>query len=322
MLDTAETYGPGRSERIIGETLPSLTDEVRAGLIVATKFTPIAPAEPIVAWQVAGSRRRLGMDALDLLYVHWKNPFVSARRVMQAMRPLVEEGLVRRAGVSNFTLDQWREAEAALRAPVVANQVQFSLAAPRPAEELVPYAAATGRVVVAYSPLGQGVLAGRSDFADTPGFGRPQARMARRRDGLDPLQVVIRRGRGGPRRHAGAGGARVGDLASQHDGDPRRPHDRAARGERGRRGPGALRGRAGPAHGGVEGLRGTVRVLGPGSAGSLARPRASSGATVWCPEIRAAPSRAVFAQGQRVDGRGPPTARLFDNRTVAPVHAG
>jgi aryl-alcohol dehydrogenase-like predicted oxidoreductase len=193
MLDTAEMYGPGRSERIIGETLPSLSEEQRAGLIVATKFTPIAPAEPIVDWQVAGSRRRLDMDVLDLLYVHWKNPFVSARRVMQAMRPLVEEGLARRAGVSNFTLAQWREAEAALRAPVVANQVQFSLAAPGPAEDLVPYAAASDRVVVAYSPLGQGVLAGRSDFAGTSGFGRPQARLARRRAGLDPMQVVIRR---------------------------------------------------------------------------------------------------------------------------------
>jgi aryl-alcohol dehydrogenase-like predicted oxidoreductase len=104
MLDTAEMYGPGRSERIIGETLPSLTDEERAGLIIATKFTPIAPAEPIVRWQVAGSRRRLDMDVIDLLYVHWKNPFVSARRVMQAMRPLVDEGLVVRAGVSNFAL--------------------------------------------------------------------------------------------------------------------------------------------------------------------------------------------------------------------------
>ena len=192
MIDTAEAYGPGRSERIIGETLPSLTDEQRAGLVVATKFLPIAPAEPIVAWQAAGSRRRLGMDALDLFYVHWKNPFVSARRVMQAMRPLVDEGLVRRVGVSNFTLAQWRDAEAALRAPAVANQVQFSLVAPGPAEELVPYAEAAGRIVVAYSPLGQGVLVGRTDWSGA-GFGRPQARMARRRDGLDPLQVVIRR---------------------------------------------------------------------------------------------------------------------------------
>jgi len=165
MIDTAEAYGPGRSERIIGQTLAQLDPAVRAGLTIATKFTPLAPAEPIVAWQAAGSRRRLGVRALDLLYVHWKNPLVSARRVLQAVRPLVEEGLVLHAGVSNFTLGQWEEAESALRAPVVANQVRFSLMSPGPATNLVPYAADRGRVVVAYSPLGQGLLAGRTSNA-------------------------------------------------------------------------------------------------------------------------------------------------------------
>jgi aryl-alcohol dehydrogenase-like predicted oxidoreductase len=138
MLDTAEAYGPARSERIIGETLRSLPPDLRAGLIVATKFTPIAPVEPIVAWQAGGSRRRLGLDAIDLLYVHWKNPFVSARRVLQAMRPLVETGVVRHAGVSNVSLAQWQEAEAALRHPVVATQVHLNLACPAPARDLVP----------------------------------------------------------------------------------------------------------------------------------------------------------------------------------------
>ena len=189
MIDTAEAYGPGRSERIIGATLAGLTPEVRASLTIATKFTPIAPAEPIVAWQVGGSRRRLGMDALDLLYVHWKNPFVSAKRVMQAVRPLVEGGQVRHAAVSNFTLDQWRDAETALRAPVVANQVQFSLASPGPATDLVPYAAEAGRAVVVYSPLLQGLLAGRDMHGVR--FGRPQAAMASRKAGLVPLRAAL-----------------------------------------------------------------------------------------------------------------------------------
>ena len=172
MIDTAEMYGPGRSERIIGTTLAGLPADVRAGLTIATKFTPIAPAEPIVAWQVAGSRRRLGMDVLDLLYVHWKNPLVSARRVMQSVRPLVEQGHVRHAGVSNFSLEDWQAAESVLHAPVVANQVRFSLVSPAPARDLVPWAAGEGRAVVAYSPLGQGLLAGRTSFADAPGFRR------------------------------------------------------------------------------------------------------------------------------------------------------
>jgi aryl-alcohol dehydrogenase-like predicted oxidoreductase len=171
MLDTAEAYGPGTSERIIGQFLDDLTPDDRAGLIVATKFTPIAPAEPIVARQVRGSLARLRTDALDLLYVHWKNPFVSARRVAQAVRPLVEAGMVRRVGVSNFTLEQWRDAESALRAPAMANQVRFNLLTPGPAEDLVPHAAAMGRVVVAYSPLAQGLLTA-SDGAPKTGMRR------------------------------------------------------------------------------------------------------------------------------------------------------
>lgn len=160
LIDTAEMYGPGRSERIIGATLAAMPTAESARLVVATKFLPIVPAEPILAWQAAGSRRRLGVDTIDLYYAHWPNPLVSARRVMQAVRPLVASGLVRRVGVSNYSLEQWRAAERALRAPVVANQVRFSLVSPGPARDLVPYAAAENRLVVAYSPLGQGLLTG------------------------------------------------------------------------------------------------------------------------------------------------------------------
>ena len=160
MIDTAEIYGPAHSERIIGEVLPQLPDEARTELTVATKFMPVAPLEQIVAWQAAGSRRRLGVDALDLYYAHWPNPFVSPRRVMQSVRPLREAGLVRNVGVSNYSLGAWQAAERALKAPVVANQVRFSLLSPAPAETLVPWAAAKGRVVVAYSPLAQGLLSG------------------------------------------------------------------------------------------------------------------------------------------------------------------
>ena len=160
MLDTAEVYGLGRSERILGAALAALGPEARSDVTAATKFLPLAPAEPIVARQAAGSRRRLGTPSLDLYYAHWPNPLVSVRRTMQALRPLVDGGLVRRIGVSNYDLRRWEEAERALGAPVVANQVSFSLARPGPADGLVGYAADRGRVVVAYSPLGQGALAG------------------------------------------------------------------------------------------------------------------------------------------------------------------
>jgi aryl-alcohol dehydrogenase-like predicted oxidoreductase len=159
MIDSAEVYGLGRSERIIAAALDQVDPATRAGLTVATKFLPIAPAEPIVAWQAAASRRRLGVAALDLYYAHWPNPLVSVRRTMQAVRPLVHAGHVRRVGVSNYDLARWQEAERALRLPVVANQVRFSLVSPTPATDLVPYARAADRLVVAYSPLAQGALA-------------------------------------------------------------------------------------------------------------------------------------------------------------------
>jgi aryl-alcohol dehydrogenase-like predicted oxidoreductase len=207
MLDTAEAYGPGRSERILAGALADLPPEARERLIVATKFLPLAPAEPIVARQAAGSRRRLGVESLDLYYAHWPNPFVSVRRTMQALRPLLESGMVRKVGVSNYSLARWQEAERTLRAPVVANQVRFSLLSPGPADDLVPYAAAMDRVVVAFSPLGQGLLADGS-----------------RSDGRSPRRTGMRaRSRhfsaAGRRRLAPLRGA-LADIAAAHDATP------------------------------------------------------------------------------------------------------
>lgn len=173
MIDTAEAYGPARSEAIIGDELGGLTDGQRAGVTVATKLLPIAPAERVVAWQCAGSRRRLRMDALDLYYIHRPNPFVSPRRVGQAVRPLLRDGLVRRFGVSNHSVAQWQAFERGLHARAIANQVRFSLVSPGPASDLVPYAAEHQRLIVAYSPIGQGLLAGR------PLASLPLARRAR-----------------------------------------------------------------------------------------------------------------------------------------------
>ncbi len=191
MLDTAEMYGPAASERIIGKTLAGIPHESRAGLIVATKFFPIAPAERIVAWEAAGSRRRLLTDSLDLYYAHQPNPFVSPRRVMQSLRPLLAEGLVRRVGVSNYSVAQWQEAERALRAPVVANQVRFSLADPAPLRDLVPYAAEHDRLVVAYSPLAQGLLAVDRDWSQVGGL-RQRMRPASKLTGFEPLAAAVR----------------------------------------------------------------------------------------------------------------------------------
>jgi aryl-alcohol dehydrogenase-like predicted oxidoreductase len=88
---------------------------------------------------------------------------------MAGMRTLLAGGLVRHAGVCNYGLGRWRAAEAALGGPVVSNQVRYSLLTRKPERDLLPHAAAAGRLIVAYSPLAQGVLAGRYTAATAPG---------------------------------------------------------------------------------------------------------------------------------------------------------
>jgi aryl-alcohol dehydrogenase-like predicted oxidoreductase len=124
VIDTAEVYAFGRSERIVGEALRGRRD----GAFVATKFLPLVPLPSVVERQARGSLRRLDIEAIDLYQVHWPNPFAPPRATMSGLRRLLDQGLVRNVGVSNYSLDRWRVAERALGRPVVSNQVRFSLA--------------------------------------------------------------------------------------------------------------------------------------------------------------------------------------------------
>jgi aryl-alcohol dehydrogenase-like predicted oxidoreductase len=179
LIDTAEIYGFGRSEEIVGRAISGRRDAV----VVATKLVPLLPLRAAVAWQVRGSLRRLGVDAIDLYQVHFPNPFVSPRSTMAPLRSLLEQGLIRHVGVSNHSLGRWRASERGLGRPILTNQVRFSLAAPLAHWELVPYAREEGRVVIAYSPLGQGVLGGGhtrhsgapADIRRTSGLFRPRS---------------------------------------------------------------------------------------------------------------------------------------------------
>ncbi len=157
LVDTAEIYGVGRSERIVGAAIRGH----REGLVVATKLVPVLPLSAVVAWQAQGSLRRLGVETIDLYQVHFPNPLASPGATMAPLRRLVEQGLVRQIGVSNHSLARWRSSERALGRPILTNQVRFSLAAPLPHWELVPYARDEGRLLIAYSPLGRGLLSGR-----------------------------------------------------------------------------------------------------------------------------------------------------------------
>jgi aryl-alcohol dehydrogenase-like predicted oxidoreductase len=89
--------------------------------------------------------------------------------IMPGMRSLLDSGDIGAAGVSNYSLARWQRADAALGRPVISNQVDFSLARPGALDDLVPFAERENRIVIAYSPLAQGLLGGKYGLNNRPG---------------------------------------------------------------------------------------------------------------------------------------------------------
>jgi aryl-alcohol dehydrogenase-like predicted oxidoreductase len=156
LIDTAEIYGFGESERIIGRALGDRRKEA------------FLPLPPIIEQRGRASAARLQTDTIDLYQIHWPNPFMPIGPQMDGMRRLQKAGVIDHVGVSNFSLAQWQAAERSLGSPVLSNQVQYSLVARKPDRSVVPYAKANDRLVIAYSPLGQGLLSAKYDATNPP----------------------------------------------------------------------------------------------------------------------------------------------------------
>ncbi len=201
LFDTAEIYGFGRSERILGAALAGGRDEV----FLATKLFPLLPLAPVVRRRGALSARRLGVRRLDLYQVHQPNPLVRDGTTMRGMRSLQDAGVVDEVGVSNYSLHRWRRAEEALGRKVLSNQVRYSLVDRRPERDLIPYAEQRGRLVIAYSPLAQGFLSGRYRAASRPR--NPVRRHSRlfRPESFERARPLL---------------ATLGELARTHDATP------------------------------------------------------------------------------------------------------
>ena len=167
LIDTAEIYGFGRSERIVGEAIRGR----REAVFLATKLFPIG-LPFMTRWRARRSARRLGVEWLDLYQQHWPSRLFPPRATMPRFRQLVDEGLVRHVGVSNHSLGAWQECEREFGGPVLSNQVRFSLVHRDPDRDLVPWAQREGRIVIAYSPLGQGVLSGKYQSSSPANFRR------------------------------------------------------------------------------------------------------------------------------------------------------
>jgi aryl-alcohol dehydrogenase-like predicted oxidoreductase len=164
LFDTAEIYGFGRSERILGRALGKDLESI----FLATKILPVMPIAPVVQQRAVASAGRLGARTLDLYQVHQPNPGVRDGTIMRGMQALQRVGLVNEVGVSNYSLKRWQAAESALGSRVLSNQVRYNLVNRGPESDLIPYAEAHGRIVMAYSPLAQGLLSGRYHEGNLP----------------------------------------------------------------------------------------------------------------------------------------------------------
>src|SRR6478736_3446658 len=163
LFDTAEIYGLGRSERILGTALGDDRDSV----FLATKLFPLLPVAPVVEQRAVASANRLGTHRLDLYQVHQPNPVIRDGTIMRGMRALQRVGLVGEVGVSNYSLDRWRAAEQALGTRVLSNQVRYSIVDRSPEGDLIAtlrevadaHAATPAQIALAWVIRGPAVVA-------------------------------------------------------------------------------------------------------------------------------------------------------------------
>ena len=153
-IDTAEMYGRGHSEEVVARAVTE-----RESVFIATKVSGENLSYEHVLRSCESSLKRLQTSYIDLYQVHWPNPSIPIVETMRAMNRLVAEGKVRHVGVSNFSVQQTREAQTALsKEELVSNQVEYSLLDRSIEAELLPFAAKEHITIIAYSPVARGQI--------------------------------------------------------------------------------------------------------------------------------------------------------------------
>ncbi len=179
-VDTAEMYGDGGSERLVGEAIAGLP---REHLFVVSKVLPSNATYDGTIRACEAALRRMRTDYLDCYLLHWRGS-APLGETMRALEQLVLDGKIRALGVSNFEVDDLEEAQAALEsAPIACNQVLYHLDERTIETHELPYCRERGIAVVAYTPFGRG------DWSDRAGV-HVVERVARKH-GATPRQVIL-----------------------------------------------------------------------------------------------------------------------------------
>lgn len=197
LLDTADFYGAGRNEELVGRALAGRRDQV----VLATKFgfanklgePTVVRGDPAYVRQACeASLRRLGTDHIDLYYQHRVDPSVPIEETVGAMAELVAEGKVRYLGLSEAGAATLRRAHAVH--PITALQSEWSLWSRDLEDEIAPVCRELGIGLVPFSPLGRGFLTGRYTSTDTMEESDARRNMPRFADGnFERNLAIVRR---------------------------------------------------------------------------------------------------------------------------------
>ncbi len=178
LVDTAEVYGSGRSEQLLGKFIKNIDQPV----IVATKFFPIPYrfTKNSVVRALRGSLERLGLEHVDLYQLHWPSPVIPNDMYVEGLALAFQAGLARAVGVSNYDMKQMQQAQNILSKhgiPLASNQVEYSLL-DRKVESngLLDRCKEKGIRLIAYSPLAMGMLTGKYTV-ETPHPGHADGNM-------------------------------------------------------------------------------------------------------------------------------------------------
>ncbi len=209
LIDTSDAYAAGQNERLVGRAIAGRRDDVQVATKWGIVFEPgeharrvrhqhaqeiLVDARPERAREAAeASLERLGVDVIDLWYLHFPDPGVPVQETVAGMAELVAEGKVRHLGLSNVTAEQVLAAHQVH--PIAAVQAEYSLWTRDPEQELLPVLRELGAGFVPWSPLGAGFLAGSADRIGAPGAdfrtNHPRFRpdnLAANRDRFAPLR--------------------------------------------------------------------------------------------------------------------------------------
>ncbi len=184
LIDTAESYNargdePGEAELLVGSELAGRWDQT----FIASKISPRNLAAADVPVHARASARRLGVEVIDLYQIHGPNPSIPIAETMGALERLVDEGLIRFIGVSNFSADQLKAAQdAAGRYPIVSNQIRYNLF-DRVDADVLDLCRETKVTVIAHTPLSLGSFGGHRGSAVLAEVGRATGRT--------PAQVML-----------------------------------------------------------------------------------------------------------------------------------